>query len=235
MRTSIAEERPLSIPFRDGCLLASLASPVAPTGVVLIAADAGDSRQCEARRGFARAIRSAGFATLMVDLVGADEEMPESLRIDVDELAGRLHVAREWLRSRPGLGALPLSIVGLGGAGAAALDEAAAEPRGLSALVVDCRWPDRCGRVLEAVRRPVLFIAEQGDVVALHRISAACDRLEAQHGLASVPGPRSRRTAEERALASGRVAASWLAAHASTTPLGLQNPPSPRAQRRGAR
>ena len=238
MRSSIAEERPIAIPFRQGHLLGSVSAPAAPAGVALIAADRGHSRQSPPCRALARSIRAVGLATVMVDLVSpeesADVEAAAALRVDVEELAARLHAVREWLRRQRGLGALPLTIVGVGGAGAAALYEAACDPRPVAALVVDCRWPDLAGCALDRVRAPVLFVAEEEDPVALDRIAKACLRLRCEHGLARVAGLRAGGTREDRALAMGRKASIWLREHGGVQALISDRLPAARANRRGA-
>ena len=231
MRTSLMEERPLAIPYRGGWLLGSFASPEAPSAVALIAADRGHSRQSQPRRLFARALRSNGFATLMIDIIppGVSEEEQAALRIDVDELAARIHAARRWLHHLP---PLPLALIGIGGAGAGALVEAACDRKPVAALVVDCRWPDLAGNALDRLRAPVLFISERGDLVALDRIEVACARLRSEHGLATVDGPRSGRTRAHRALMAGRAAATWLREHAAAW---RGQVPAWQVNRRGAR
>ena len=235
MPGSIAEERPIAIPFRGGHLLGSLAAPRAPLGLAVLASDAGCSRHSSCCRRTARAIRGAGFATLMVDLLTpgelSDPASAAALRLDLVELSGRLRAARRFGGALPGLEGLPLALLGSGGAGAAALFEAAFAPRGVAAVISDCRWPDLVGDALRQIRAPVLFVVENADLPALVRIGKAASLVRAGHGLASVPGPRTGHSALERARAVGRAASRWLAEHAAATGAGAD---ANRAHRRGA-
>ena len=218
---SFLEERPWSMAARDELLIGSLALPHGPPpmGVALLAADRGCSRQSPARRETARALRRAGFATLMVDLITVDEQEDQlsaaALRIDTTELERRLHAARVWAQSR--FGSLPLALIGFDGAGAAVLQEAADRPDGIWAVVVDSSFPDYATH-LAPLRAPVLFIAETGDVSGLSRIGAVCDHLQTEYGLATVRGARSGVTPIARAEAMGRNAAIWLANHLPGAP-----------------
>jgi putative phosphoribosyl transferase len=218
--TDLQDERPTAVCAGGFVLEGSVALPRgAPHGVALLAADRGCSRQSPARRAAARAIRRAGFATALVDLLTAAEVADEvgaaALRIHPTALEIRLHAALVWVHAR--FGTLPISLVGFDGAGAAALQEAADHPGEIRAVVVDSRYPDRAAS-LDALDAPALFIAESGDPAGLARITSVCDRVRAEHGIAVVAGPRTGSTEVSRAEAVGRNAARWLAEHALTTP-----------------
>ena len=218
--TDLQEERPTAVCAGGFVLDGSVALPHGPPhGVALLAADRGCSRQSPARRAAARAIRRAGFATALVDLLTpaevADEVGAAALRIHPTELEIRLHAALAWVRAR--FGNLPVFLVGFDGAGAAALQEAADHPGEVRAIVVDSRFPDLAAS-LESLATPALFIAETGDPATLQRISAVCDRVAAEHGIALVAGPRTGSSEVCRAEALGRSAARWLSEHALALP-----------------
>jgi putative phosphoribosyl transferase len=187
--------------------------------VALLAGDRGCSRQSPARRATARALRKAGFATALVDLLTpaevADDAGAAALRVRPTELEIRLHAALVWVQAR--FGNLPVALVAFDGAGAAALQEAADHPGEIRAVVVDSRYPDLAGS-LESLHAPALFVAETGDPATLRRIAAVCDRIPAEHGIAIVPGPRTGSTEVSRAEALGCNAARWLSEHAMIPP-----------------
>jgi putative phosphoribosyl transferase len=214
--SDLHEERPAAVCAGGFVLDGSVALPHGPPlGVALLAADRGCSRQSPARRAAARAIRRAGFATALVDLLTpaevADEAGAAALRVHPTELEVRLHAALVWVHAR--FGNLPVSLVGFDGAGAAALQEAADHPGEVRAVVVDSRFPDLAAS-LDGLEAPALFIAETGDPAVLQRIAAVCDRVPAEHGIAVVAGPRTGSSEVARAEALGRNAARWLAEHA---------------------
>jgi putative phosphoribosyl transferase len=218
--SDLHEERPAAVCSGGFVLEGSVAFPHgAASGVALLAGDRGCSRQSPARRAAARAIRKAGIATALVDLLTpaevADEVGAAVLRVHPIELEIRLHAALVWVQSR--FGNLPVGLVGFDGAGAAALQEAADRPGEIRAVVVDSRFPDLAAS-LETLQVPVLFIAETGDPATLRRIAAVCDRIPAEHGIALVPGPRTGSTEMSRAEALGCNAARWLSEHVPMPP-----------------
>ncbi|HEY6912492.1 MAG TPA: hypothetical protein VI356_24135 [Myxococcales bacterium] len=216
--SDLLDEHPAAVCAGGFVLDGSVAFPHgSPRGVALLAGDRGCSRQSPARRAAARAIRKAGFATALVDLLTpaevADDVGAAALRVHPTELEIRLHAALLWTQAR--FGNLPVAVVGFDGAGAAALQEAADHPGEIRAVVVDSRFPDLAA-ALESLHAPALFIAETGDPATLGRIAAVCDRIPAEHGIAVVPGPRTGSSEVSRAEAVGFNAARWLSEHAQT-------------------
>src|SRR5579884_1234856 len=70
-------------------------------GVVLFAHGSGSSRHSPRNRYVAAELQQHGFATLLIDLLTADEERTDMrtahLRFDIGLLANRLMVATDWL------------------------------------------------------------------------------------------------------------------------------------------
>jgi putative phosphoribosyl transferase len=114
----LAKERPIAIPIGDDYLTGSVAVPPAPIAVVLIANDSGCSRQRAGERDLARALRRAGLATVMLDVLMPSEQVwPEvaaQLRMDAELRAKRIEAGREWIRRQPQLAALPTMVLGSG-------------------------------------------------------------------------------------------------------------------------
>ena len=79
----------------DGIVLeGNLAIPARTSGVVLFAHGSGSSRYSPRNRFVAASLQNAGFATLLLDLLTAEEEALDDqtgeLRFDIELLAGRL-------------------------------------------------------------------------------------------------------------------------------------------------
>ncbi len=67
------EERPVQIPVGPVLLEGTLAVPEGTQGVVLFAHGSGSSRHSPRNRYVAQALQRAGFATLLMDLLTADD------------------------------------------------------------------------------------------------------------------------------------------------------------------
>lgn len=81
-------------------------------GVVALAHGSGSSRLSPRNRQVARALNEAGFATLLLDLLTAREEVDRTNVFDIPLLAQRLVVATRWLRCQPETARLALGYFG---------------------------------------------------------------------------------------------------------------------------
>src|ERR671928_2151021 len=102
---SDVEERPVRISADRVGLEGNLAVPGSARGVVLFAHGSGSGRHSPRNRYVARALREAGLATLLVDLLTPEEEEVDlrtgHLRFDIGLLADRLAGATDWLLESP--------------------------------------------------------------------------------------------------------------------------------------
>ena len=164
-----AEE--VEVPAGSVRLRGHLGIPGHPIGVVVFAHGSGSSRFSPRNRYVAGVLQEAGIATLLFDLLTADEEHVRANVFDIGLLARRLVEATRWLRSRPECQKLPVGYFGAStGAGAALW--AAAEPGvGVAAIVSRGGRPDLAGPRLQDVRAPTLLIVGGRDdaVLALNR------------------------------------------------------------------
>jgi putative phosphoribosyl transferase len=78
-----------------------LALPADARGIVVFAHGSGSSRHSPRNRQVAAALQRAGYATLLMDLLTAEEEeidqRTRELRFDISVLAARLSWAVDWL------------------------------------------------------------------------------------------------------------------------------------------
>jgi putative phosphoribosyl transferase len=170
----------------------TLAVPAEPVGVVLFAHGSGSSRHSPRNRFVAAELRRARLATLLTDLLSAEEEALDArtaeLRFDIGLLARRLVAATDWLgRQQPTRG-LPLGYFGASTGAAAALVAAAQRPGVAGAVVSRGGRPDLAGQALDHVRAPTLLVVggEDRAVIPLNRDALA--RLQAEKALEIVPG-----------------------------------------------
>jgi len=182
------EERPARIPFEGTTLEADLAVPAYAKGIVLFAHGSGSSRFSRRNRAVARKLQDAGFATLLLDLLTAEEEKAEArtghFRFDIEMLSVRLAAATNWAVAQHDLDGLPVGYFGASTGAAAAIVAAAALPHLVGAVVSRGGRPDLAGSALEDLRAPTLLIVGGFDTVvidlnhdALRRLRCVC-RLE---------------------------------------------------------
>lgn len=202
----------------DGArLTADLVVPPAARGIVLFAHGSGSSRKSSRNRAVARVLGTAGFATVLLDLLTPEEDAREEagamLRFDVDLLASRLCAAIDDVARGPETRGLALGIFGASTGAAAALIAAARRPEFVRAVVSRGGRPDLADRALERVRCPTRLIVGGADdvVIGLNRI--ALRRMACAKDLVIVPG--ATHLFEERGALEevARLATEWFEQH----------------------
>lgn len=189
----MTDTHPRAIRFEAGTasLEGLLRIPAAPRALVLFAHGSGSGRFSPRNTYIAQRLSAAGLATLLFDLLTAQEEqideLTAELRFDIDLLTERLVAATGWALAHAQLKDLPIGYFGASTGAAAALCAAARVPQ-VGALVCRGGRPDLAGAALVAVRAPTLLIVGGNDaeVVALNR--AALAQLSCEASLEIVPG-----------------------------------------------
>src|SRR5579884_489412 len=149
----MAAERPVRIPA-DGLVLDGLLGiPPGAVGIVLFAHGSGSSRLSPRNAFVARELRRAKMATLLFDLLSAEESEEPALVFDVELLARRLRAATKWVRGQPATRALAVAYFGASTGAAAALIAAADDPA-ITAVVSRGGRPDLAARVLPLFEEP---------------------------------------------------------------------------------
>lgn len=147
-RTSewLGEDRLVQVASGPVNLEGNLRIPEAAPGVVLFAHGSGSSRHSPRNRYVAEVLNQAGFATLLIDLLTADEEAEDRrtghLRFNINFLAERLIDATEWLAQDPVTHNLRSGYFGASTGAGAALVAAAQRPEAVGAVVSRGGRPD---------------------------------------------------------------------------------------------
>jgi pimeloyl-ACP methyl ester carboxylesterase len=190
MRT-VERETSVVVHADDAELEGTLTAPAAPVGVVLFAHGSGSSRHSPRNQFVAAELRRASLATLLTDLLTADEDeldrQTAEFRFDIGLLAGRVGAATDWLAEHDPTRGLPIGLFGASTGAAAALVAAAERPDLVRAVVSRGGRPDLAGESLARVRAPTLLIVggEDREVLRLNR--EAQKRIEADTELETVP------------------------------------------------
>ncbi|MEV6514828.1 dienelactone hydrolase family protein [Micromonospora chalcea] len=184
--------REVSVPVVDAGLVGDVSVPGNAGGVVLFAHGSGSSRHSPRNMAVGRALNERGLATVLVDLLTADEEARDEvtaeLRFDIGMLAERLAGIVDWMGADPELGQLPIGLFGASTGAAAALVAAAARPDRVGAVVSRGGRPDLAGSSLTGVRAPTLLLVGGLDEQVIVLNEQARDALGEVAELRIVPG-----------------------------------------------
>jgi putative phosphoribosyl transferase len=180
----------VTIPAGDVRLPGTLTVPPEAMGLVLFAHGSGSSRASPRNRFVADALHAARVATLLFDLLTADEDRAPAARFDIGLLAARLALAARWAAQAGATTAgLPLGLFGASTGAAAALQAAVTPGVDVRAIVSRGGRPDLAGAAaLAQVASPTLLIVggQDTDVLRLNREAFA--RLHCPKALEVVRG-----------------------------------------------
>jgi putative phosphoribosyl transferase len=219
MTTTSAFEirRSVHLPIATGTLSGDLVVPPGARGMVLFAHGSGSGRHSPRNRQVAVALRNAGLATLLFDLLTLEEETLDartaSLRFDVQLLADRL-VAVTDLTLGDLMGQhLPLGYFGASTGAAAALIAASRRPDQVQAVVSRGGRPDLAGAALRSVQAPTLLIVGGHDPEGITLNQRALMQLQCVKELVVVP--RATHLFEEPGALEevARLAEEWFLHH----------------------
>lgn len=178
-------ERNIAIPPLG--LGGSLHLPAEALGLVVFVHGSGSSRFSPRNRAVAAALNEAGFATLLFDLLAAQEEDDRAKVFDIQLLADRLVDAILWIGKNPEISNLPLGLFGASTGAAAALVAAARMRDRIGAIVSRGGRPDLAGSALALVRAPTLLIVGGNDDIVIVLNEQALAKLQAPKALQIVP------------------------------------------------
>lgn len=190
-RNPVSGDTPAMTHVRSGNvdLIGELTVPANARGAVLFAHGSGSSRTSPRNRFVARELNRYGLATLLLDLLTADEDSDRRTRFDIDLLTERLADAVDWAGSDERIGNLPLGLFGASTGAAAALNVAARRPETVQAVVSRGGRPDLSGpAMLPHVAAPTLLIVGGADLHVLDLNRAAQRQMRCHTELAVVPG-----------------------------------------------
>jgi len=206
----------IAIPIDDLGLEGTLAIPKRAVGLVMFAHGSGSSRHSPRNRHVATLLNQRGLATLLFDLLTAEEEQIDAvdatLRFDVDMLSERLVAATDAIIAG-GRTPLPVGYFGGSTGAAAALIAAARRPAQIAAVVSRGGRPDLASASLAEVRAPTLLIVGGADTWVLAANREAASHMTAPHEIAVVPNATHLFEEPGTLDEVARLAGSWFIDH----------------------
>ncbi|HEX2287052.1 MAG TPA: alpha/beta family hydrolase [Mycobacterium sp.] len=182
---------PVAVGSGGSELLGDLEVPPNARGLVVFAHGTGSSRFSPRNRLVAKVLRDDGLATLLLDLLTADEEQTDirtrEFRFDVGLLADRMLSALDRMREHEAVRGLPVGLFGASTGAAAALIAAAGD-QSVRAVVSRGGRPDLAGDALHDVEAPTLLIVGERDPRIIEANHQASRELSAPHRIEVVPG-----------------------------------------------
>ena len=217
IETEKREERVVRVAAGMVTVEGNLVVPEGAAGVVLFAHGSGSSRLSPRNRRVARALQERGLATLLIDLLTADEEAIDietaHLRFDIGLLADRLAGATDWLIKQPESRDLRIGYFGASTGAAAALVAAALRPQSIGAVVSRGGRPDLAGDALPRVQAPTLLIVGGEDLAVIDLNREAYERLLCKRRLEIVPGATHLFEEPGTLETVARLAGDWFLKH----------------------
>jgi dienelactone hydrolase len=211
------ETRSVQLPAAGVLLEGDLNLPPDAAGVVLFAHGSGSGRHSSRNRMVARLLNERGLATLLIDLLTAEEDAIDrytaQYRFNIPLLAERLVGATHWLAGHEQTQNLPVGIFGASTGGGAGLIAAVAAGGNVRAVVSRGGRPDLAGSALPQVRAPTLLIVGGEDPVVIDLNRAAYALLNCEKDLIVIPGA-THLFEEPGALEEvARLAGDWFLRH----------------------
>lgn len=165
-----------------------LGVPSSPSGLVLFAHGSGSSRHSPRNNFIASALRKAGLATLLFDLLTRDEDLNYDTRFNIALLTERLVAATRWVIDEETVKGLPIGYFGASTGAAAAINASVIMAPVVCAVVSRGGRPDMSGAYLSKVTAPTLLIVGGADGVVLELNRAAAEKITAEKKITIIPG-----------------------------------------------
>ncbi len=200
-----------------------LAVPEGAEGIVVFAHGSGSSRFSSRNRFVAGVLNEAGLATLLFDLLTAEENVVDmqtaELRFDIPLLATRLTHTVDWVSAFDDTQGLKIGLFGASTGAAAALVAAAERPRQVAAVVSRGGRPDLAGEALPRVRAPTLLIVGGDDVPVIGMNRDAAKQLSTEQCMEIVPGATHLFEEPGKLAEVATLATDWFRHHLMATQL----------------
>lgn len=185
------KESIVKIPAGKAALEGELKIPVNAKGIVVFAHGSGSSRHSPRNQFVAKILNQGGLATLLLDLLTANEEALDfttaEKRFDIPLLANRLEAVTDWLMQFDDTKKLQICYFGASTGAAAALAAAAEKGPVVKAIVSRGGRPDLALKALPVVQSPTLLIVGGDDTEVIRLNQRAFEAMIARKKLEIIP------------------------------------------------
>ncbi len=186
------DKQSVIIPSNKIQLQGILHVPAQAQGIVLFAHGSGSGRFSVRNQQVASALNDVKLATLLFDLLTAEEEAIDEhtreFRFDIALLASRLMTATDWIRQQPHTQHLAIGYFGASTGGGAALVAAAKKAKSVKAVVSRGGRPDLAGDALVEVKAATLLIVGGNDETVITLNQQAMTKMHCVKKLEIIPG-----------------------------------------------
>lgn len=198
-------------------LEADLIIPARARGLIIFVHGRGSTRHTFRNCDVAARLRTAGYGTLLFDLLSRSEAAFESIEprigADIALMARRLVAATRWAHEQTAVSGLPVGFFGADTGGSAIFSAAAEIPELVDAVVARGSRPDLAGSELKQIFAPTLLLVGGWDDAVLQANRAAFAELRCEKRLVVVP-QATHRFEEPGALQRvADLAAAWFETH----------------------
>lgn len=208
---------PMRFTLGKARLHGDLCVPPAAVGLVVFVHGSGSSRHSPRNQNVAHCFNELGLATLLFDLLTADEqaidEITRQLRFDIPLLSQRLTGVVDQLGNEARLRELRIGLFGASTGAAAALITAASRPADIAAVVSRGGRVDLADQSLPRVKAASLFLVGSRDLEVLELNREAAARLQCVHQLQVVPGATHLFEEHGTLEQVARLAGDWFVRH----------------------
>ncbi len=198
----------------------NLTIPAESNAIVLFVHGSGSSRFSSRNRFVAETLNDAGLATLLFDLLTAEEEEVDQYtreyRFDIPLLSRRLVNAIDWTKNFESTQALRIGLFGSSTGAAAALIGSTKRPKEVGAVVSRGGRPDLAGDALPNVRAPTLLIVGGDDSVVIQLNEEASKLLNVEQQIEIVPGATHLFEEPGKLELVAKLASNWFVKHLLT-------------------
>ena len=182
----------IEIPAANTRFQATLEIPPNARSIIIFAHGAGSNRLSPRNRLVARSLFFRGFGVMLPDLIddtddGSETSCPQD-RQCVDQIAGRLSAAIDWLAENPQTRKLDIGLFGSRMGAGAAMIAAALRPKNVRAIISRGGRPDLADELLKEVLAPTLMIVGSKDHDHIAHNRNAGDKMRGKPMLELVQG-----------------------------------------------
>ena len=185
---TLLEELVVRIPADSVELEGALVIPEGAKAITLFAHGSGSSRHSPRNNYVAGLLRRRGLATLLTDLLTADEDRFDLARFDIERLTRRLTAVTRWVIRHARTRGLGIGYFGASTGAAAALKAAAALGPRIEAVVSRGGRPDLAQQALARVESPTLLVVGGHDYGVIELNEKAYEKIPAAKELVIIPG-----------------------------------------------